>query len=128
VLAILKWKACTVAVVARRLSAPPENESTDFARAGSRSTAAPAGIEFGGQARLPDFCAPDLTTTRVLTCFSFSTGPPLIFRQATATVARVASFVPGLPNRKVNPDNRTGRMLTSVAPAPGLETPPLVAR
>ena len=76
---------------------------------------------------MPDFCVPGLTTTRVLTSFTISTGPPRILRQATATVTRVASFVAGLPNLNVNPLVPTGRTLSSVAPAPGLETPPLTA-
>ena len=76
---------------------------------------------------MPVFCVPGLTTIRVLTRFSFSTGPPVILRQATATVTRVASFVAGLPNRNVKPLVPTGRTLSSVDPAPGLETPPLTA-
>ena len=39
----------------------------------------------------------------------------------------MASFVAGLPNLNVNPLVPTGRTLSSVVPAPGLETPPLTA-
>ena len=58
VFAILNWNARSVAVVLRTLSAVPAKEPTDLARPGSRSTAAPAGVMFEGQAIVPDFCAP----------------------------------------------------------------------
>ena len=119
VFATLNWNARRLAVETRRLSAAPANESTDLARPGSRSTAAPAGVVWGGQVSVPDFISPGLTTTRVLTGFSVNTGPPVVLRQATATVTRVASFVAGFPKRKVKARRPTGRTLSSVVPAPG---------
>ena len=78
---------------------------------------------------VPDFICPGLTTTLVLTGLSVRTpGRPWLLRQATATVTRVASFVAGLPKRKVKARRPTGRTLSSVVPGPGLETPALTAK
>src|SRR6478672_3137993 len=126
--AILNWNVRSVAVVLRTVSGAPAKEPTDLARPGSRSTAAPAGVVLEGQASVPDFCAPGLTTTRVLTGFSKITGPGgRILRQARATVTRVGSFVAGLPNRNAYARSPTGRTLRSVEPGPGRDTPALTA-
>src|SRR4051812_2286707 len=121
------WIARSDAVEVRTLSAALVNEAIDFARPGSRSIAAPAGVVCAGQLSVLACIRPGLTTTRVVTGVTFSTGRPRIVRQATATVTRVASLLAGLPKRNVYARSPSGRTLNSVVPVPGVETPPLTA-